>query len=316
MARLQLPPARNNSRCNSSSSILRFFERVLLFTIASFAVISTLVISRRLFQEQQQITTLLKNNNNSNKKNNNNKVDSSSESMVVYDLQPGVAAPQFGDLVPDPIRSNSMFVSRSKNTVLIPIDQVHRQGLYHTGTWQHVVDKQHRILLLQRGPQLVTCPNAWALPGEHTLGLEMPLETAQRGMQEELGTDILQYVERYELLTVDPVFYIRDYGPSNGNRVDRQLVYLWYIPLRVAAEQVQLQLDKEVVDHQWMPIVELEEKIRLAQKQLQQQQSHTDKKEQAVWYCDVTLLRLYELGLSKLQERLQAAHDNKKASAT
>mgnify|MGYP007080230390 CR=1 FL=1 len=41
------------------------------------------------------------------------------------------------------------------------LDQTHREGRYHMGAWIFVTDVTgDKVLLLERGPQLVTCPNS------------------------------------------------------------------------------------------------------------------------------------------------------------
>ena len=45
-----------------------------------------------------------------------------------------------------------------------------------------------KMLMLQRGPGLMTCPMAWTLVGEHRRPREAVLEACRRGIVEELGT--------------------------------------------------------------------------------------------------------------------------------
>ena len=144
------------------------------------------------------------------------------------------------------------------------LDQAHREGLIHAGNFVYVVDKDDKLLLMRRGPDLVTCPLAWSMVGEHAYRDETKKETLMRGIEEELGGKTLKslvdagsYAELSEL----PLFYFRDYGPELDGRIDRQVTYIWLVELSMSAEELEdgiLQLDEEVYDHKWMPLDEAE----------------------------------------------------------
>jgi 8-oxo-dGTP pyrophosphatase MutT (NUDIX family) len=160
--------------------------------------------------------------------------------------------------------------SSSSASKEIPIDEVHVKGLVHFGAWIFVTDvTNQKVLLLKRGPQLVTCPNSWSLVGEHALGDESPLTTAERGIAEELGIanhnigNSRQHkqapVMEVSRLLPYPIYYRRHYGPTNGNRIDRQLTYLWWVRLLRPYQELNnmLTLDEEVADLQWVSLPDL-----------------------------------------------------------
>jgi len=121
------------------------------------------------------------------------------------------------------------------------IDETHKKGLLHVGSWIAILDTSlntddPRILLLKRGPHLVTCPNTWGLVGEHAYRNEEPLDTVTRGLEEELGMEFSQHVRDYghiQNMTEFPVYYERTYGAENenGGRIDRQITYLWLVEI-------------------------------------------------------------------------------------
>jgi 8-oxo-dGTP pyrophosphatase MutT (NUDIX family) len=174
-----------------------------------------------------------------------------------------------------------------ESTGFVNIDFAHRAGMVHNGNWIALVDshlsssngkqrrehqqqlqqRQPRILLLKRGKDMVTCPNSWALVGEHAYRDEPPIETTRRAIREELGSTFSDLLDSDNAsigtLTEYPLYYERYYGPKNGNRVDRQLTWLWLVEVDLEAEKrngadVSLHLDDEVADHKWVPLDELE----------------------------------------------------------
>jgi isopentenyldiphosphate isomerase len=213
------------------------------------------------------------------------------ELLVVHDFLPGVVEPQHCDLI------NMTKSLQMRQDILMPIDQVHLEGLVHSGTWIFVLDSDHRLLAMKRGPQLVTCPNQWSLVGEHTLGREEAIQTVRRGIREELGASVLQHARFIRPLTELPVYYFRDYGPANGNRIDRQVTGLWWIQLDCKGSHVKLQLDDEVADHQWISIEEFEEWIRDEPKAMQEGRQGK--------LCHETIVSLSTLGVKALKETIQ-----------
>jgi 8-oxo-dGTP pyrophosphatase MutT (NUDIX family) len=215
-----------------------------------------------------------------------------SDCLNVYELRPGVDHPNQHDEVNI---WKTLRLLPGEEPSLLSIDEIHRRGLFHSGTWITVVDDQRRILLLKRAPHLVTCPNAWSLLGEHASpNDETPLETAKRGIREEVGDSILSHVQFYKQLTNHPVFYYRDYGPSNGNRIDRQLTYLYYVQLDTTGIELVLDIDNEVADTRWISLQEIQDWIRAEERQ-------------AVidgGLCDKTIVDLLRLTMELLQKEL------------
>ncbi|GFH49763.1 hypothetical protein CTEN210_06239 [Chaetoceros tenuissimus] len=187
------------------------------------------------------------------------------------------------------------------------IDTAHRNGLLHAGTWIYVVDQtlanQPRILLLKRGPKLVTCPSSWGLVGEHAFKDEKPVETVRRGIKEELGMRALEFIDQHgsiRNITDIPVYYYRAYGKRNGNRIDSQITYLYLVEIGFDSGKTKnmnqvddlLDLDDEVADHQWVSLPKLKEWNDAEKKNLSD-------------FCHDTIVSLMELGLERLQIMLQ-----------
>lgn len=190
------------------------------------------------------------------------------------------------------------------------IDTTHKNGLIHAGTWIHVVDSSlkgtdPKILLVKRGDNLVTCPGTWSLIGEHAFRNEVPLNTVRRGIQEEVGQRALDYVDKYgsiRNMTDFPVYYKRDYGASNGGRVDRQITYLWLVEMNLGnintggkGEEldVLLDLDDEVADHKWISLSEFEAWVS------------RDMKSSSKAFCHDTIISLISLGIDRLKAMRQ-----------
>ena len=148
------------------------------------------------------------------------------------------------------------------------LDQAHREGLIHAGNFVYVVDKDDKLLLMRRGPDLVTCPLAWSMVGEHAYRDESKKETLMRGIEEELGGKTLKSLVdtgSYTELSDLPLFYFRDYGPELDGRIDRQVTYIWLVELGLSADELEkgiLQLDEEVYEHKWMSLDEAEKWVK------------------------------------------------------
>lgn len=67
----------------------------------------------------------------------------------------------------------------------LPIDIVHRNGLYHRGVWLFALDSHLRLLLAWRSPSTKMCPTTWSTIGEHAIFNETLPETASRALSEE-----------------------------------------------------------------------------------------------------------------------------------
>ena len=207
-----------------------------------------------------------------------------------------------------------------------PIDLVHRKGWMHAGGWMHVLDIQHKLLLLRRGPHLVTSPNTWSLVGEHAYRNETPLETARRGLVEELGLPIQQQQHQHEQqssssstpsltftiqnLTEQPVLYLREYGPillqlgnnnnkNVGRRIDCQITYMWYVQLNQPHFNVTLQLDDEVADHTWMELDQVREWVNSSNS------SNNNKNDFGCPETQALILKGIELLLQVIQQQQQ-----------
>lgn len=199
------------------------------------------------------------------------------------------------------------------------LDTAHRLGLIHMGNWIYIVDStltpstrsNPRILLLKRGPQLVTCPGMWGLVGEHAYRDERPIKTVRRAILEELGPRVLDHVTTHgniRNLTALPVYYERDYGNGNGGRIDRQVTYIWLVEMNLSAvgesqdrdshsiiDQITnvgdnffFQFDSEVAETKWLPIHELERWVK----------EDTDSRK---FFCHETMISLMILGLERLK---------------
>ena len=172
-----------------------------------------------------------------------------------------------------------------------PIDVVHINGYLHTGHVLFIMDASGRILFLQRSANVVTCPNAWSVLGEHTsIDDGSPWETVIRGIEEELGfrsfghdtnnfpmewtadfhpshvtssiktrgaNSLLPIRVTVRNVTEYPLYYIRHYGSRNNNRVDRQLTYLWLVNIPKKEELISWKLDEEVANSKWISLQDI-----------------------------------------------------------
>ena len=189
--------------------------------------------------------------------------------IQVFQLQSGKDFPSHLDLINPQTDLKSMGFRG--------LDSAHRGGMIHKGAWIHLVDSSlsddmARILTLKRGKDLVTCPNTWGLIGEHTYRDEPSIKTVRRAILEELGSTFLDHMDANGSilnLTEYPVYYERDYGASNGDRIDRQVTWLWLVEMnfdmkergRQEADNL-LQLDDEVADHSWVPLDDFERWVK------------------------------------------------------
>ena len=254
----------------------------------------------------------------------------------VYDIVstiPNQNPPKFTflDFLDMSITNDTTTATRTKPYNIVPrpnyrtLNDAHLEGLVHTGVWIHVTatttnaDSNVQVLLLKRGPQLVTCPNMWGLVGEHTNGNETPRETVQRALMEELWSDeshdniaalVHSRVAFVRPITPRPVYYVRDYGPGHENRVDRQITYLYEVRMRHTRDQVILRLDDEVADHQWISLKSYREwmqrDVAAATTSTSSGTSLQKDEYYAQDFCHSTILRL---GLFSLERLTSAEHD-------
>jgi hypothetical protein len=134
------------------------------------------------------------------------------------------------------------------------------------------------------------------LLGEHTLGAETPEQTLRRGISEEIGTQMLKHITRITALPSSPLYYFRDYGPTNGNRIDRQVTYLWYVEMDRPGAQLPLHIDKEVAKHDWIDDATLETWFAEAHTQLTATGSTGSR------VCHETVLTLWDLLHAEVQQ--------------
>ena len=210
------------------------------------------------------------------------------ELLMVYDFADGIAEPTHLA----PINVTEYLVPRSN---LYLIDEVHLEGLIHFGAWIWISDSDGKVLVLKRGPHLVTCPNSYGLLGEHTLGRESPSQTWHRAITEELGASMLRYIKSVKLLHEVPLYYYRDYGEHNSNRIDRQLTYLWWIRMDRSGKFLPLKLDSEVSHHDWIDTETLQMWFYEAHENIARSQSAGDR------MCHHTILALWETVFKEVQ---------------
>ena len=139
----------------------------------------------------------------------------------------------------------------------LSIDAAHRQGVLHTGGVLYVMDSSDKLLLMKRSSTVVTCPNTWSILGEHSIIGEDANDLPIRALKEELGLAVLRRVQMQNL-TEHPLYYIRHYGARNGNRIDRQLTYMWLVKLPKPQEEIGWKLDHEVAASKWITLDEMD----------------------------------------------------------
>ena len=210
------------------------------------------------------------------------------EFLVVYDFADGITEP--AHLAP--INVTNDLVPRSN---LYLIDEVHLEGLIHFGAWIWISDSEGKVLVLKRGPHLVTCPNSYGLLGEHTLGRENPRQTWRRAITEELGASMLRHIKSVKLLQEVPLYYFRDYGAQNSNRIDRQLTYLWWIKMDRPGTLLPLKLDSEVSHHDWIEAETLQMWFDEAHDNIARSRSVGDR------MCHDTIVTLWETVFKEVQ---------------
>ena len=210
------------------------------------------------------------------------------DQLVAYDLAEGVAEPEHLT----PINATGNLIARS---ALYSIDNAHRHGLIHSGAWIWIDDIDGKVLVLKRGPGLVTCPNSYGLVGEHALGMEDPHETWRRAIREELGEAMLSHIKSVEQLPGSPVYYYRDYGKQSSNRIDRQLTHLWWIKMDRAGINLTIKPDAEVAYHDWIEVKTLQEWLNEAHENLASSGSVGSR------LCHETIVTLWETVLNGVQ---------------
>lgn len=97
------------------------------------------------------------------------------------------------------------------------IEEIHRDGLYHKGSWVFSVDDQLRVLLVWRAPSMATCPGTWSVLGEHAVSGESFEQAAVRGMAEEAP-----FLEQAKLVAAGEAFKFQHQYNGSTRRVDNQ----------------------------------------------------------------------------------------------
>lgn len=182
------------------------------------------------------------------------------------------------------------------HSILYSIDSVHRQGLIHIGSWIWIEDIQGKVLVLKRSPTLVTCPNSYSLVGEHASRFEQPNATWLRAIREELGQAMLSHIKSAQELPGSPIYYARDYGTKNSNRVDRQLTYLWWVKMDSAGAELPIKPDAEIALHEWIETKTLQGWLEEAHENLAKTTGVGSR------LCHKTIVTLWETVLRGVQE--------------
>jgi isopentenyldiphosphate isomerase len=134
------------------------------------------------------------------------------------------------------------------------IDAAHRNGILHTGGILFVMDVAGKFLVMKRSSSVVTCPDTWSIVGEHSIVGEDANSLPIRALDEELGLVASDVGAAIQNLTEHPLYYIRKYGARNGNRIDRQVTYLWLVTLPKSQQEINWRLDHEVADKKWISL--------------------------------------------------------------
>ena len=186
------------------------------------------------------------------------------------------------------------------------IDVAHRKGILHTGAVLYVMDASGKILVMKRSPSVVTCPNTWSIVGEHSIAGEDPNNVPIRALEEELGLSVSAYDVQIQNMTEFPLYYIRHYGARNGNRIDRQLTYMWLVVLPQPQEEISWKLDHEVADAKWITLNAFDEWLKDDEKNDNSINSSSEKDDGPPNgdFCHRTIRSLLKLGIERLEELL------------
>ena len=245
------------------------------------------------------------------------------ELLPVYELPPALFAEEPAHLTP--IDPSTLLPKGS-----YPIDVAHRNGYLHTGSVLYIMDSSGLLLFLQRSSDVVTCPGTWSILGEHSTVGEEIIQTVVRGVEEELGfvavanggresynpdspgvwtVELHPKNEMKETLHVTiqkatdfPLYYIRNYGPRNDNRIDRQITYLWLVTFpKPHGEIHSMVFDDEVANHKWISLEKvrswLSEDATKDNKVFRSDVGVLDDGPDEGDFCHRTIRSLYEVGL-------------------
>lgn len=132
---------------------------------------------------------------------------------------------------------------------IVSIHDAHSLSMPHRGVWLYIVNENDELLLSKRTADTVTCPNTWNVQGEHTNFQETYLETAYRGLKEELGLSKARVASIVPLFK-DPLFLDIVY---NGPNYKRDLQWTMSYLVRVKQKYITA-YNHETSLMQWKPI--------------------------------------------------------------
>lgn len=141
---------------------------------------------------------------------------------------------------------------------VVSIDWAHTMGKRHRGVWLHIVNERNELLLMKRSDKAITCPSSWNAPGEHTMYLEPYIDTAYRGLSEEMG------LERNQILSITPLTKAPMlleilYGPPLQKH-DAQ----WTQSFLVHVLKASIGKDNaEASAMEWIPIAHIEDRLKM-----------------------------------------------------
>lgn len=167
--------------------------------------------------------------------------------FFVPQLQPSIRPMEYIDLSVDGRINNSI-------SSIVSIDKAHSNALSHRGIWMLIVDEHEELLLLKRHHKAVTCPGTWSAAGEHTKYQEEFIDTAYRGMLEELGLR-RQQILSIQQLTPTPLWLYVKYDDT-GQKSDVQ----WTASFLVRVNRRDIaKFNTESSLSQWVPIRRFEQ---------------------------------------------------------
>lgn len=137
---------------------------------------------------------------------------------------------------------------------IVSIDTAHSNAMSHRGIWMLIVDENEELLLLKRHTKAVTCPGTWSAAGEHTKYQEEFIDTAYRGMFEELGLRREQILS-IQQLTPTPLWLHVKYDNA-GHKSDVQWTSSFLV--RVNRRDID-KFNTESSLSQWVPIRNFEQ---------------------------------------------------------
>jgi isopentenyldiphosphate isomerase len=110
-----------------------------------------------------------------------------------------------------------------KTGQVLDSDAVHKQEQWHEVANVWIVNARGEVLLQLRSPQVELCPNVWDVAvGTHVRPGEDPAAAAQRGLQGELGLNVLP--EKLQHL-----FNIQAANPMSNGKVHKVLGHVFLL---------------------------------------------------------------------------------------